>query len=368
MNNHLRIAFFGSSIVSSYWNGACTYYRGIVRAMHDRGHEISFYEPDAFERQQHRDIENPPWADVIVYAPTAEAAREAVASAAHADVVIKASGVGICDRELEQAVLELSGERLRIFWDVDAPATLSELEAGDDPDLRDAIPAFDLVLTYGGGDPVVERYRALGARQCLPIYNALDPETHHPVKPRIDLRCDLSFLGNRLPDREARVGEFLFGCAQRSPTKSFLLGGSGWKGSPLPPNVRVLGHVPTTLHNALNCSSLVVLNISRESMASNGHSPATRVFEAAGAGACLITDAWDGIEEFLTPGSEVLVASDGAEVAQLLATLDSERAAAIGGAARERVLDQHTYAQRALQLETVLYSKIANAPRLERAR
>jgi spore maturation protein CgeB len=58
----MSIAFFGSSLVSAYWNGAATYYRGIIRALHARGHRITFYEPNAKDRQKHRDIPDPPCA------------------------------------------------------------------------------------------------------------------------------------------------------------------------------------------------------------------------------------------------------------------------------------------------------------------
>jgi spore maturation protein CgeB len=233
MSHGLRIAFFGSSIVSSYWNDACTYYRGIVRALHERGHQLTFYEPDAYERQQHRDIDDPPWARVIVCEPTAEAAAQAVASAAQADVLIRASGVGVCDRELE-----------------------------------------------------------------------------------------------------ARVQGFFLGAVERLPEPRFILGGSGWSADALQRNVRLLGHVPTRMHSVLNVSSLAVLNISRESMASNGSSPATRVFEAAGAGACLITDRCEGIERFLEPRSEA----------------------------------EHTYTQRAEQLEQVLTGALSGGTSQEGVR
>jgi spore maturation protein CgeB len=347
----MRIAFFGSSLVSAYWNGAATYYRGIVRALHERGHRITFLEPDAYERQQHRDLENPEWAEVVVYEPGRW--RDALALALGADVVVKASGVGVCDEELEAGVLEL-GAPTTIFWDVDAPATLARMESDPGDSLRALVPRYDLVFTYGGGEPVVERYLALGARDCVPVYNALDPDTHHPVAPDGRFACDLAFLGNRLPDREARVEEFFLRAAELAPERSFLLGGSGWDDKPLPPNVRNLGHVPTAEHNALNCTPLAVLNVSRESMAANGFSPATRVFEAAGAAACLITDAWEGIEQFLEPGAEVLVAHDGEEVAALLRGLDEERAPALGAAALRRVLAEHTYAHRAVQVEETL--------------
>jgi len=166
------------------------------------------------------------------------------------------------------------------------------------------------VLTYGGGDPVVWAYRAMGANECVPIYNALDPETHHPVASNARFACDLAFLGNRLPDREARVGSFFLDPAGQLPQQRFLLGGSGWGDKPLPANVGWLGHVGTRDHNAFNVTPKAVLNISRDSMAANGFSPATRVFEAAGAGACLITDAWLGVELFLKPDEEILVARD----------------------------------------------------------
>jgi spore maturation protein CgeB len=352
----MRIAFFGSSLVSAYWNGACTYYRGIVRALDARGHRVTFYEADAFDRQAHRDIDDPEWAEVVVYEPGEErAVRAVVADAADADVIVKASGVGVFDAVLEEAVAELEGPEARIFWDVDAPATLAAME--DDPEnpLRELIPAYDMVFTYGGGQPVIDRYLALGARSCTPIYNALDPETHHPEPPRPELACDLAFLGNRLPDREARVEEFFIGAVEALPRSAFILGGNGW-GDRVAGlgNVRYLGHVPPGDHNSLNRSARAVLNVSRASMASNGWSPPTRVFEAAGAGACLLTDEWQGVEDFLAPGEEALVARDGAEVAELLAGLDPARARAIGDAALERVLAEHTYDRRAEQVEAAL--------------
>jgi len=100
----LRVAWFGSSLVSAYWNGAATYYRGIVRALAERGHRVTFLEPDAYERQQHRDLDDPAWAEVIVYQP--EAWEETLERARGADVVVKSSGIGVLDTELEAAVLE----------------------------------------------------------------------------------------------------------------------------------------------------------------------------------------------------------------------------------------------------------------------
>jgi spore maturation protein CgeB len=354
----MRIAWFGSSLVSAYWNGAATYYRGLVRALDARGHRVTFLEPDAYERQAHRDMDDPDWCDVVVFQPSRW--EEALERARGADVVVKAGGVGVLDEELEKAVLEL-GAPVTVFWDVDAPATLARLEARPDDPLRALVPRYDAVLTYGGGDPVVARYRALGARDCAPVYNALDPATHHPSPPDPRFAADLAFLGNRLPDREARVESFFLRAAELAPQRSFLLGGAGWEDRQLPPNVRSLGHVSTREHNALNATPLAVLNVSRESMAANGWSPATRVFEAAGAGACVVTDAWDGIDAFLEPGEEVLVAADGEEVAAHVEALDPARARRIGDAARRRVLAEHTYAHRAVEVERLLLGEAVGA-------
>lgn len=353
----MHIAFFGSSLVSAYWNGAATYYRGILAALHERGHSITFYEPDAYDRQRHRDIANPDYARVVVYTagstgPVCEALDEA---RRYADLVVKASGVGVFDEFLEEAVAALaSPQRLVAFWDVDAPATLDRVQGDPTDPFRALIPKYDLIFTYGGGAPVVDAYMALGARACHPIYNALDVSTHHPVAPDLRFQADCGFLGNRLPDREVRVEEFFLRPAANLPGKQFLLGGSGWGDKPMPANVRHLGHVYTRDHNAFNCTAQTVLNISRSSMARYGFSPATRVFEAAGAGACLITDAWEGIECFFEPEKEVLVAANGSEVAHLLSQLTPDRARRIGRAAYVRVLAEHTYRHRAGQVVKIL--------------
>jgi spore maturation protein CgeB len=358
----MKIAFFGSSLVSSYWNGAATYYRGILKALASLGQEITFYEPDAFERQRHRDIPDPDWARVVVYPATEDGWRRAMEEAVStADLIAKASGVGVFDEVLELAVSELQGgRRMTVYWDVDAPATLESMAAQPKHHLRRAIPRYDLVLTYGGGGPVIERYLQFGARQCIPIYNAVDPETHHPVPARAEYACDLSFLGNRLPDRETRVDEFFLLPAQLLPGRKFLLGGAGWESKPVTANVTIAGHVGSSQHNAFFCSGLATLNINRDSMARFGFSPATRIFEAAGAGACIITDEWIGIENFLEPDKEVLVAADGQEVIGLLENLTPERAQRIGQAARRRILHQHTYAQRARHVISVLNGEISS--------
>ena len=350
----MKIAFYGSSLLSSYWNGAATYYRGMLQALCTLGYDITFYEPDVYDRQAHRDIDPPEWCRVVIYDGTVEALQRVAADAARADIVIKASGVGFEDDLLLTRVLAAAPPHaITVFWDVDAPATLSELRAAPEHPLRLALAGLDLVLTYGGGAPVVDAYRELGAASCVPIYNALDPGTHHPAPAEPRFGCDLALLANRLPDREQRIEEYFFGPATTLVDRKFLLGGAGWDNKPMPSNVSYAGHVATGDHNRFNSSPLAVLNVSRDSMAVNGYSPATRVFEAAGAGACLITDAWCGLELFLQPDVEVLVARDGNDVRELLGWLTPERAADIGRHALARVLGQHTYDRRAAQVDRI---------------
>jgi spore maturation protein CgeB len=279
----------------------------------------------------------------------------ALEDAEAADLLVKASGVGVFDEFLEKAILEIKRPgSLAVYWDVDAPATLDRLDQDPADEFHELIPRYDMIFTYGGGDPVVQAYTRLGARRCVPIYNAVDPATHYPVPPDPRFTADLGFLGNRLPDREARVEEFFLGPAARLTERRFVLGGNGWQDKPLPPNLHYAGHVYTADHNAFNCSSLAVLNISRASMARYGFSPATRVFEAAGAAACIVTDAWDGIGHFLEPGVEILVAEDGEQVVSLLEATGPKLARQIGWKAQSRVLAQHTYAHRARQVSELL--------------
>jgi spore maturation protein CgeB len=356
-----NIAFFGSSLVSSYWNGAATYYRGIIRAFHELGHQTTFYEPDAYERQQHRDMADPEWSRVVVYPVTEEAVSACLEQARQADIVIKASGVGVFDALLEKEVLKLRHpSRLVVFWDVDAPATLDRVMQDPSDPFRAHIPYYDVILTYGGGPPVISAYTSLGAADCIPIYNGLDTSTHFPVLPEGKYICDLSFLGNRLPDRETRVDEFFFSVAASLPEHKFILGGSGWHNKSMSSNIHYTGHVYTLEHNLLSCSSKAILNISRESMARYGYSPATRVFEAAGAGACIITDEWEGIDYFFEPEKEILIARNGQEVKKILSGLNASKARDVGEAAYRKAIQKHTYTQRVSKLDSIfreLYKK-----------
>ncbi len=359
----MNIFVFGSSLTSTYWNGAATYYRGIYKYLHRLGNQVTFAEPDAYGRQEHRDIEEIEYADVVVYKSPGDLPsllRRAVAC----EVVVKHSGIGVDDEYLEQHLLRCRSRKTKVlFWDVDAPATLSRIKGNPHDPFRMLVPEYDAIFTYGGGDAVVSAYGQLGARACIPIYNGFDPETHYPVAPDPHLTCDLAFVGHRLPDRESRVNEFFFRVAALNPERSFILAGEGWGNKKRPPNVRWIGHLGSDRHNELNSSARVILNVNRESMAKVGFSPPTRVFEAAGAAACVITDSWDGLEHFFEPEVEILCAASGIEVSEKLNQLASASATQLGHAMLARALRQHTYESRANEVQAALLGLVRGKQR-----
>ncbi len=346
----MKIFAFGASILTSYWNGAATYYRGVYKYLARRGHQITFVSPDAFGRQQHHDGGDFSYVNVLVYQPTVDI-DTMLTLAAEADVVVKHSGLGIDDELLERRVLELQPHSTVVFWDVDAPATLGRMQADAHDPFHAQVPRYDAILTYGGGPKARQGYCSAGARAYYSIYNGLDPETHHPVPPDPSWACDVAFLGNRLPDREARVEQLFFRAAELAPDQRFLLGGEGWGDKAMPPNVRWIGHVSTEDHNRLNCSAAMVMNINRASMADFGFSPPTRVFEVGGAGACMLCDDWPGLDDCFKPNQEILVIRTAEDVVEALHRNDSASRRRIGDAFHARALRDHTYQQRALQAE-----------------
>lgn len=350
----MKIFAFGSSIVSSYWNGAATYYRGCYRHLAQLGYQITFAEPDAYGRQQHRDAGSFEYVQSFVYQPREKDGGQdldrMLEMARGYDIVVKHSGIGCDDRELERRVaLECSAHAMTFYWDVDAPATIYRMRDDATDALAAAIPGYDAIFSYGGGPMARDGFLHFGARAYYSMYNGLDPQTHHPVAPDSSLACDVCFLGNRLPDREARVEDLFFKAATLAPDQTFLLGGEGWGDKHLPPNVRYIGHVPTADHNRVNCSAGMVMNINRMSMADFGFSPPTRVFEVSGAGTCLLCDDWPGISDCFEPDAEILVIRSAEDIVQALRRHDADARRHIGTAFRSRALRDHTYAHRAAQ-------------------
>jgi spore maturation protein CgeB len=356
MGHRLNISFFGSSLLSAEQNSPSAYFRGLVRALSERGHRVTFYEPEA---EGGLDTSKPQWARLISYEPDDESALDALEHAEESDLIVKCSNVGVCDDLLEAAVLELKRpETLVAFLDVDAPATLDRIQNNPEDSFRLLIREYDFIFARGGGAAVGEAYLSLGAVECIPLHDALDPHANFPVDPDQRFESALGFLSDHNPKREARAEEFFFKPAVQLPELKFILAGAGWQNKSMPAGVTYAGAIRPEEHNAFNSTPRAILNLSRGCRAQYGFSPAAGVFEAIGAGACLITNKWEGIELFLEPNREVLVAGNGDEVAGHLRQLTPEKARKIGHAAHTRVLAEHTFTQRAEQIEKILEGKL----------
>jgi spore maturation protein CgeB len=354
--NRPRLAFFSSSLGSSYANGTAAQCHGLLKALAGAGWTITFHEPRAGIRTSVPVAPQPAWARAVSYDSEDESdLQRLVDEARQADVVVNAAGDAWLGATLLAA--RRTGQ-VCVYWDADPSATLDRLARNGEarsPDLG----AYDLVVTSGGGPDVVRAYESLGVRSCVPVYNAVDPEAHYPVPPDPRFLGDLALLASRLPDREARIDEFFLDPARRLPRHRFVLGGYGWAGKNVPPNVDRLGPVHTRDHNAFSGTPQAVLHVQRDGMARLGFFPPARLFEAAAAGACLVTDPWEGAPGFFEPGAEMIVAGSGEAVAEEIQRLTPARARQIGAAARRRVLAGHTYHHRAAGFERLLGVAVA---------
>lgn len=351
----MKLVVFGLSISSSWGNGHATLWRGLVRALAERGHQVVFFERDAAWYAAHRDLTGDvPGLDLVIYRDWSEALPLARAHLADADVGIVTSYCA--DGVAATAELLSSRARRRVFYDLDSPITLERVRAGERvPWLGpDGLAGFDLVLSYAGGAALTGLRDLLGARRSAPLYGSVDPTVHAPAPPREHLRAHLSYLGTYAADRQPALEALLLTPARRRPALTFLVGGSQYpQDFPWGENVNYVRHVPPAEHGAFYCSSALTLSVTRRAMVDTGWCPSGRLFEAAACGAAVLTDAWPGLEAFFTPGEEVLVARTTEEA---LAAIDTPRAvlSRIGRAARARALSEHTAAHRARELEALL--------------
>ncbi len=346
----MKLVIFGLTISSSWGNGHATLWRGLCRALAAQGHTVVFFERDVPYYADNRDLREIPGCELVLYRAWDEVLPAARRHAAEADVAMVTSYCpdGIAASEL---VLD-SPAPARVFYDLDTPVTLDALRSGapvayiGERGLRD----FDLVLSFTGGAALEQLRTTLGARRVAPLYGHVDPDVHQPAAPLADLRADLSYLGTYAADRQAGVEALLLEPARRLPERRFLIGGAQYpQDFPWTPNLYFMQHLPPAQHPAFYCSSRLTLNVTRRAMAEMGYCPSGRLFEAAACGVPILTDTWEGLDEFFRPGEEILTAG-GTEEALAALALGPEELARIGRAGRERALEEHTSARRAEEL------------------
>ncbi|HEX5581980.1 MAG TPA: glycosyltransferase [Gemmatimonadaceae bacterium] len=358
----MKLVVFGLTVSSSWGNGHATLWRALCRALARRGHRVVFFERDVSYYAAHRDLTHLPGGALHLY-PDWDAARAlAEVELADADVGMVTSYCpdGVAATEL----LLGSGARLRAFYDLDTPVTLQRLETGEGVPylgprgLRD----FDLVLSYTGGAALDALVTRLGATRAVPLYGSVDPEAHRPVPPREAFRADLSYLGTYAADRQEALERLFVEVARRLPARRFVIGGAQYPADfPWTANTFFVRHLPPPDHPAFFCSSRLTLNVTREAMARMGYCPSGRLFEAAACGTPIVSDAWEGLERFFAPGTEIMLATGPQDVVDAL-EMDDAELSRIARAARERVLAEHTCDARAAELESLVDASLGGAP------
>lgn len=349
----MKLVIFGLTVSSSWGNGHATIWRGLCSALARQGHEIKFFERDVSYYAIHRDLASSRDYEIIFYNKWEEIEPSARAGVESADCAIVTS---YCPNAQVASDLILDSSALRIFYDLDTPVTLERLRRGEEVDYVPSygLAPFDLVLSYTGGPALNELSARLGAKRVAALYGSVDPDVHRPVDGNDRYRADLSYLGTYASDRQAKLQELFIDPARQCPEKRFVIGGAQYPTEfPWTDNIWFVRHVPPFEHPAFYCSSDLTLSVTRAAMAEMGYCPSGRLFEAAACGVPVISDYWEGLSDFFEPGREILVASTADEVKEALA-LDKGELAAVGNAARDRVLAEHTAERRGMQLLTLL--------------
>jgi spore maturation protein CgeB len=355
----MKLSILGLSITSSWGNGHATTYRGLVRGLVERGHEVTFLERDVPWYARERDLPVLPWGSVILYDSVEELRSSHRDLIEESDAVIVGSYVpeGIAVGEWVTSVRE----RGTAFYDIDTPVTMAHLEDGTCEYLsKDLIPRYDLYLSFTGGPLLEHLEQRLGAPSARALYCSFDPEIYFPED--ADRRWDLGYLGTYSDDRQPALESLLVETARRIPESRFVVAGPQYPDSiEWPENVLKLEHVSQDEHRRFYCSQRFTLNVTRRDMIRAGWSPSVRLFEAAACAVPIISDPWEGLDELFTPGEEILIAGSTDEVVEMLSDLPAGERDAIGRAGRERVIREHSSARRAGQLEAYLMEILEGA-------
>lgn len=350
----MRIVVFGLTVSSSWGNGHATLWRGLCGALARKGHHVIFIERDVPYYASHRDLHQTPGYELLLYKEWPQIEARARQTVAEADSAIVTSYCPDARRATE-LILDFASV-VHVFYDLDTPVTLERLRTDGAVEYLPecGLAPFDLVLSYTGGQALEELRRQLGARRVAALYGSVDASFYTPTNPSANYASDLSYLGTYAADRQPVLERLFLEPARRLPAKRFLIGGAMYPDDfPWTRNIYFVRHVPPPQHPAFYSSSNLTLSVTRSAMAQMGYCPSGRLFEAAACGTAIVTDYWPGLEDFFTPGREIVVASTPEEVSDVLA-LSPEELAKIGAAARERVLAQHTAEHRCKELLSLL--------------
>ena len=349
----MKIVIFGLTISSSWGNGHATIWRGLLREMIARGHDITFFERDVPYYAAHRDLHQLDGGTLTLYANWEDVLPFARREVTGSDVAIVTS---YSPDGISASELVYQSSALRVFYDLDTPVTLARMRAGEPLSYigEAGLCHFDVVLSFTGGSALRALREELGAQQAAPLYGSVDPLVHSPVAPVEDFRAALSYLGTFAADRQQTLQELFIKPARALSQLRFLIGGAQYPPDfPWAPNIFFLQHLAPSHHPAFFCSSRLTLNVTRASMREMGWCPSGRLFEAAACGTPVISDWWEGLDEFFAPGEEILIARQGNDVIDALQRGDEELEQ-IATAARDRVLSEHTAAHRAAEFEQLL--------------
>jgi spore maturation protein CgeB len=350
----MKIVVFGLSITSAWGNGHATTFRALFEALHRRGHEITFYEKDVEWYASNRDLPEPPFCKLRLYEHWTDIAAEARGELADADVGLVGSyfpdGIRAIDELLDSRVA------VKAFYDIDTPITVAGLRQNGKTEYLDAkqVSGFDVYFSFTGGPMLQEIESHFGAQAAVPLYCSFDPREYRPFSVNKRFACDLSYMGTYAPDRQAKLEELLVRPAEQLPKMKFIVAGPQYpKQIHWPKNVRRIVHLNPRWHARFYSSARLTLNVTRREMVIAGYSPSVRLFEAAACGATIVSDNWPGLDSFFTPGREILLPTDAADVIRYLTLSDSELRR-IGEAAQQRVLAEHTSEVRAAEFEAAV--------------
>ena len=350
----MKLVVFGLTISSSWGNGHATLWRGLCRALADRGHLVVFFERDVPYYADHRDLRDLPGGTLYLYPSWAAVEPVAARHLSDADAAIVTS---FCpDAQAAERLILQSRVRVRAFYDLDTAVTLERLARGEQVDYIGprGLADFDVVLSYTGGESLAELRLRVGAKRAVPLYGSVDPDAHRPVEPQDLFRADLSYLGTYADDRQETLSRLFLEPARRLPHRRFMVGGSQYPADfPWTPNIYYMRHVAPDYHPGFYSSSRLTLNVTRRAMANAGYCPSGRLFEAAACGVPILSDYWEGLERFFEPGEEILVAHTPEDAIAAIERTDAELQA-MARAARQRTLVEHTAQRRAVELEAIL--------------